>query len=125
MAVGRQGTRIATPETLIADAGSFSCTSSEAWDTLQAMAQTNHSTWRELFVDGRSMSEANVHSQGRHSNWRTRLRWARRESTWRSLNDDQKVPHLEIPACVPKGTVTIGIKVRSFDYGATRRRGRC
>ncbi|WP_321800567.1 type II toxin-antitoxin system HipA family toxin [Caballeronia sp. J97] len=64
MAVNRQGTRIATPATLIADAGSFCYTNLEAWDTLQAMAQTIHSAWRELFFEGCAMSEENVRSQG-------------------------------------------------------------
>ncbi|WP_321801563.1 type II toxin-antitoxin system HipA family toxin [Caballeronia sp. J97] len=63
MAVNRQGTRIATPETLIMDAASFSYTSLEAWEALQVMAHTVHSTWRELFVEECAMSEESLEGQ--------------------------------------------------------------
>ncbi|KND61263.1 hipa protein [Candidatus Burkholderia verschuerenii] len=63
MAVNRKGERTATPENLVVDAPSFSLTVSEAWDTLQAMAHTVHSSWRQLYVDACGMSEENLEGQ--------------------------------------------------------------
>jgi serine/threonine-protein kinase HipA len=63
MAVNRAGGRTATPESLVVDAGSFSFTASEAWDALQTMAHTVHSSWRQLYIDRCGMSEENLEGQ--------------------------------------------------------------
>lgn len=57
MSVNRMGSRIATPEALVMDAQLFSYTPREAWETLQGMAHTVHSQWRDLFVQGCGMAE--------------------------------------------------------------------
>lgn len=62
MALSRTGTRVATPEALINDAGQFSYGQEEAWETLRAMASTVHGAWRDRFLDV-GMQEADVESQ--------------------------------------------------------------
>ncbi|QDQ81851.1 type II toxin-antitoxin system HipA family toxin [Paraburkholderia megapolitana] len=62
MAVNRAGTRLATPESLVKDAASFSYGVVEAWDVLRGMAATVHTSWQQLFLDV-GMDEATLESQ--------------------------------------------------------------
>lgn len=62
MAVNRMGTRVATPEALLVDAGQFSYGHEEAWETLRAMAATVHGAWRDRFLS-LGMLEEDVESQ--------------------------------------------------------------
>lgn len=63
MGINRQGSRIATPEGLVTDAAQFSYTVAEAWEALQGMAQTVHSTWRFLYAEACGMAEENLEAQ--------------------------------------------------------------
>jgi len=49
MAVNRSGTRVASPETLVVDAPSFSYEHAEAWDKLREMAAIVNASWRALY----------------------------------------------------------------------------
>ncbi len=51
MAVNRSGTRLASPETLVADAPSFSYEHADAWDKLREMAATVSASWRALYEE--------------------------------------------------------------------------
>ncbi|MFM0207591.1 type II toxin-antitoxin system HipA family toxin [Paraburkholderia sediminicola] len=63
MALNRQGSRLATPESLIVDAPAFSYGMEEAWDTLRVMADTVHTSWRALFAMSCGLSEQEVEIQ--------------------------------------------------------------
>ncbi|CAE6793439.1 hypothetical protein R70006_04957 [Paraburkholderia domus] len=62
MALNRKGTRVATPESLVVDAASFSYSVGEAWEALRGMAATVDASWRQLYLDV-GMDEANLESQ--------------------------------------------------------------